>query len=95
MSDIIDDLLAMDDNALMGKLGLNAQLKEARSGLTEMAALSGDARKEAASRVDRMFQPHVYPSEMKWIAKDAQRAAKCKDAAAEMCDCSPSSLMDD
>lgn len=95
MADIIDDLLGMDDAALMTKLGLNAQLKEARDGLTEMANLTGDARKEAADRVNRMFQPHVYPSEMKWIAKDARRAANKKDAVAAMCDCAPSSILDD
>lgn len=94
MADLIDTLSGMDDAALGAKIGLTAQLKEAREGLASMAKLEGKARTEAVDRLEKMFAPHVYPSEFKWIAKDAARAA-CKTAEQEMCDCSPASLCPD
>lgn len=96
MADIIDTLAGLDDAALMNKIGLNKQLTDARKGIAEMQALTGDARKEAVERTERMFQPHVYPTEFKYIAQDAERHAKMKacknDKVAAMCDCSPNSL---
>jgi len=96
----IETLVGMSDDDLNKALGLNRQLEEAKKGIKEMNALQGDARKEAEERVSKMFQPNVYPGEFKWIAKDAERhaamkACKAKTAEEEMCDCSPSSLMDD
>jgi len=94
MADLIDTLSAMDDAALSAKIGLDSQLKEAREGLAAMAKLEGKARTEAVDRLEKMFAPHVYPSEFKWIAKDANRAAT-RSAEAEMCDCSPCSVLPD
>lgn len=94
----IETLAGMSDDDLNKALGLNRQLEEAKKGIKEMNALQGDARKEAEERVAKMFQPNVYPGEFKWIAKDAERHAamkKAKTAKEEMCDCSPSSLMND
>ena len=94
MADTITTLAALDDAALQQKLGLTAQLTKARQDLAEMDKLSGDARKYALERVDRMLNPNIHPSEFGWIKEDAQRKAKKKTAVEEMCDCSPSSMID-
>lgn len=95
MADLIATLAAMDDAALQQKLGLDAQLTKARKDLDEMDALAGDARKYALERVTSMLNPNIHPSEFGWIKEDAQRKAKKKTAVEEMCDCSPSSMIDD
>lgn len=91
MPDIIDELKGLDDAALTAKLGFTRKLAEAREGLDKMAALEGKAREEAASRVQRMFEPNVYPDEFKWIAEDAVRHA-ARSAVDEMNDGSPCCL---
>jgi len=91
MADIITQLLAMDDAALMAKIGLNAKLDAAKKNLAELNSLTGEARTHAIGRLERQFQPNVYPEEWSWIKEDAQRHA-CRSAKEEMCDCDPESI---
>lgn len=92
MADIIDELKGLDDNALLAKLGLSAQLDEAKKGIAAAAALEGDARTIAANRVAKMFEPHVWPGEFKHIAKSAVRQAN-RSGVDEMLDDDPCCVM--
>ena len=95
MADIIDQLSGMDDAALSAKLGLDQKIADARRHLGELAALSGEARKIAADRIQHQFTPNVWTDEWGHIARDAQRQAdakKIKSAKDIMEDGSPSSL---
>lgn len=91
MADIIDELTGMDDAALGAKLGFDKKLADAKEHLGELAALTGEARKIAADRVEHMFTPNIYPDEWGWIARDAKREAS-RSAKDEMLDASPASL---
>lgn len=96
MTDIIDTLSGMDDAALAAKFGFDKKLDKAKADIAELSKLSGDARTAAAKRVDNVLNPTVYADELGWIASDAKRKAVCNQTAAEaMCDCSPSSMIDD
>lgn len=92
MADIIDTLAGMDDATLMAKLGFDKKLDKAKSDLAELVKLpAGDARTNAVEKVNNLLNPTIYSDELGWIADSAQRKL-AKGAAAEMCDCSPSSL---
>lgn len=89
-TDYITMLGGMDDAGLMKKMGLEDKLDEAKAAIQEMQGLTGKAREEAQERLKRMFEPSIYPGEMKYIVEDAKRAAK--NGKDELCDCSPCSV---
>lgn len=60
MTDIIDELLAMDDAALSEKMGLTQKLLAFKEDLAEAAKLSGDNRSEVAETVTKAFMPSAY-----------------------------------
>lgn len=90
----VDKLAALDDAGLMKVLGLDKKVAEARKALDDMAALTGEARKYAEERVRKMFEPHVYPDEFKYIVEEAKRKAKKKSGQDEMACCAPHDIMD-
>lgn len=82
----IKDLAAMDDATLMKTLQIDKKIESARKGIAEMDALTGKAREYAEKRVERMFEPHIYPEDMSYIADDAKRATKTgKEESADCC----------
>lgn len=94
MPDIIDELSGMDDAALSKKLGYTDKVADFRKDLKEAEGLDDASRKIAADNIKRMFEPNIYPDEVKWKIKDAKRQT-AKTNAECMCDNSPSSIMDD
>lgn len=93
MTDTIKTLAALDDAALLVKLGYADKLAKAKADLAAADALTGDARKYAETRISSMFTPNVYPDEIGYAVESAVRKAN-KSAAAEMNACSPCSLCD-
>lgn len=89
MSDKLSELAAMTDEELSKVIGLTKKLDDAREELAEMDKLDGEARKIALERVEKMFQPNIYPDEFKWIKDDAVREAarKTKKDAPGNCCC--------
>lgn len=98
MADIIDELMGLDDDALVKRIGVDKQIANFRKQLTEMAGFDGKWREEAAERLDRVVNPTPHVQEINWINDDIQReqrqaAAKGGDTAvAEINNTSPSSL---
>lgn len=95
MPDIIDELAGMDDAALGKKLGYTDKIADFRKDLKEAEGLDDKTRKIAADNIKRMFEPNIYPDEVKWKIKDAVRQTKPKTNADCMCENSPASIMDD
>lgn len=91
----IKDLVGKTEEELLDLFGFQDKVKDAKEELGKMDKLEGKARELAEERIERMFEPHVYPDEFKWIREDAERAAKRKQTGKEaLCDCSPSSVID-
>lgn len=85
----VADLQNKTDDELMALLGLDGQLEEFKTALAEGAKLEGKAKTKFEEKVQRMFTPHIYPSELQYAVKDAQREASGKT---EACCCSPDIL---
>lgn len=95
MADKIDELAALDDTELAKALGIADKVSKARKDLDEMQKLSGEARKIALERVEKMFKPNIYPEEFNWITKDAEREAERKaKTKAKDCNCTGADLLD-
>jgi hypothetical protein len=91
----IKDLVGKTDEQLAELFGFKEKVATAKEELVKIDKLEGKARQEAEDRISKMFEPHVYPGEFKWIREDAVRRATKKQTAKEaLCDCSPSSVLD-
>jgi hypothetical protein len=91
----VKDLVGKSDEELIELFGFKEKVANAKEELEKIDKLSGKAREEAESRISKMFEPHVYPDEFKWIREDAERAARRKQTGKEaLCDCSPASVLD-
>jgi hypothetical protein len=75
---VIDELAAMDDKALMAKLGLSTQLEDFKSALKRAKALPDKDQKAISDSLKRQLEPHIYPSELKYQVDRAERKAKGK-----------------
>lgn len=104
MADFIDDLNGKSDDELGKMFGWPDKLGDFKKDLGEAAKLDGEMRADAATRIKRMFEPSVYPGEIRYIVDDVtQRAADKADAndkvmgtpKEEMNKTSPSSLLDE
>ncbi len=88
----IDRLQSMTDEELAEAFGFNEKLSQAKEGIAQLSKLKGKARSEAEDRIQKMFEPNVYPDEFKWIAEDAKRkVSNTKDDA--LSDDSPRSIV--
>lgn len=91
----IKDLAKKSDEELLEVFGFKDKVAAAREEIQKMDKLEGKAREIAEERIERMFEPHVYPDEFKWIREDAERAAKRKQTGKEaLADCSCGSVLD-
>lgn len=86
----IEALVAMGDAELGKLMGHAEQIKTFRTNLKKADALKGKARTEVQQRINKMFEPRVYPDEIGWMVEDAKRSASKK----ELADASPASVMD-
>lgn len=82
---VIDQLNALDDDALMEAVGLKAQLANIKKTLAEMAALKGEGRKTAERKVRNMLSPEVGEDRLHWALEDAKRENKGRKDIADVC----------
>lgn len=84
------EVLAMSDEELAEFMGVDAQMRNLRSELEEIEALSGKAKEEAYQMWDERMAPRISSGEVRWIKEDAIRSANPKKV---LDDESPSSIM--
>lgn len=104
MADTIKSLLALDDSALLAKLGLGQKLQDFKDSLTKAAALPDDQKADVEKQLAKMFGPHDYMvSDFNYTVESAERRAlKAKSLGVkgsevndclksfDCCDCAPS-----
>ena len=71
MPDIIHELLALDDSALMERMGMKRKIQSFRDNLTRMSELEPEFRAKAVIDVEEELTPHV--GTMNWEADDRER----------------------
>jgi hypothetical protein len=91
----IKDLVKKTPDELLEIFGFKDKVAKAQEEIQKMDKLEGKARTIAEERIERMFEPHVYPDEFQYIRESAEREAKRKQTGKEaLCDCSPCSVLD-
>lgn len=88
----VEELLALDDPALMEALGLTRQLESAKENLQKISKLTGKAREFADSRLEELLTPRIGDNNLRYLVEDAERIAK-KGGKEALNDCSPCSVM--
>lgn len=86
MADAIDTLKAMDDAALMKKMGLTSQLEEFKTALDEASKLTGKARKYVLDDLERQLEPRIYGDSLKWRVEEAKKRASGKTTPCGVCE---------
>lgn len=67
----------MSDAAIAKAFGMDEQIKKAKKAIAAAASLSGEAKKIAEERVQRMFNPPSYAlNDLTYLVEDAKREAK-------------------
>lgn len=74
----IDDLVKMTDQELSTAFGFQAKIERARKNLEDLASLTGKAREEAESRIQKMLNPEIYIGELDWMKDDLMKSSRIK-----------------
>jgi hypothetical protein len=85
MTDIIDDLLALDDAGLNEKLGYTAKVSDFKKDLSTAASLPKVARAKIAENLKRQLEPNIYPSDLHYDVERAQAKAAGKTTPDSVC----------
>lgn len=73
----LEQLASMSDAAIAKAFGMDEQIKKAKEAIVAAASLSGEAKKIAEERVQRMFNPPSYAlNDLTYLVEDAKRQAK-------------------
>lgn len=77
-ADTIAKLRALDDAALMEKIGLKAELTKMRELLDKADALEGEKREKVNARLDERLHPRVHSYDIDYmIGEDGPKASCC------------------
>lgn len=90
----LNQIKAMDDEALRSLLGQDNALESFKEEIAKMDALPAAARREAEDRLQDRLTPRVDGESLRWIREDAVRATSKKQTGKEaLADASPAATI--
>lgn len=85
MKHTLEELKSKSDAELLEMLGFKNQLDEFKESLAEAEKLKGKAKEHVEDRVNEMLTPRIYPGDLKYAVKSAQR--KTAEGEKNYCGC--------